>query len=234
MKKFSFALTMGAVVVATLGATALRYHLQSSVHPALIVYHDSVVLPSQDRPSNDTYWTLAIRSDGASMRANGAPDAAGRFDTVRDVEFKDRYVVIDPFTKSISTYKPYRPFMSAAHDCGGTGAGSFLAHPLQLVRDTTKSGKLLGERWLATDLDCIMLRQHIVDTTPDGKVANLYREAVLVKTGEPSSEFFEVPSGYQERGPAELNEAAAPGNKPFCNRESAEKLQKVYEAEKLR
>lgn len=71
------------------------------------MYHDNALLSGHDHPDCERYWTLAVRSDGSSMQVNSVPDATGHIAGVKSVEFRDRYVGVDPQTTSISTYKPY-------------------------------------------------------------------------------------------------------------------------------
>jgi hypothetical protein len=241
MKNSTFAVTVGAVVGVSLGAVALRYHLQipSAVRPVIVVYHDNALLPGQDRLSSDRYWTLAVRSDGASMKTNSVPDATGHIATVKSIEFKDRYVVVDPLTKSISTYKPYVPVIAATENCSGSSTDPILGHPIEYLRsdlrESVKSGvRTARERWLAVDLNCAILREHLTTTDKDGKVTQLYREAVSVKSEEPPTDYFNIPPGYQERGPAEVSsESEANGHgKILPNKESLDKLQKVYDSDR--
>lgn len=237
MKRLSFIFAVCVIALVSIGPVTQHSKLQTSsvAQPGVVVYHDNVIPPAQDgRPANERYWTLAVRSDGSSMRASGTPDAAGKIDSVRDVEFTDHYVVIDPHTKSTTTYKPYRLLVSTKSGCNGSRADSIIGHPTEYVK--IQKGGAVIERWVAANFNCLVLREHIVDTGKDGKVTNVYREAVSVKLGDPPAEFFDIPSGYQERGPAELNEVAAASSspKPFCNDQAVEKLQQVYEAEKLK
>jgi hypothetical protein len=55
---------------------------------------------------------------------------------------------------------------------------------------------------------------------------------VSVKPGEPPADYFNVPSDYQERGPAEIDKELETSGQGgiFANKESADKLQKVYES----
>ena len=94
----------------------------------------------------------------------------------------------------------------------------------------------MTERWLAPDLNCTILREHLTITDKDGKVTKVYREAVSIKPGEPPADFFSIPPDYQERGPAEVeSEFETNGHgRIFANKESADKLQKVYDNRKLK
>jgi hypothetical protein len=171
MKNVSFAITAGAVVLVSLGAVALRYNLQVplAVHPALVVYHDNALLPGHDKSDSGRYWTLAVRSDGSWMQANSVPDTAGHIEGPKDLEFRNRYVVVDPITMSRSTYKPYRPMFAGTRDCLGAHVGSILGHPVEYMREISKNDKsTLMERWYAVDLNCIVLREHVSDVDNNG------------------------------------------------------------------
>jgi hypothetical protein len=173
------------------------------------------------------------------MKTNSVPDATEHIATVKSIEFKDRYVVVDPNTKSISTYKPYMPVISGTEDCSGSRTDPILGHSVEYLRSdllgSAKSGvRMARERWHAVDLNCTILREHLTTTDKDGKVTQIYREAVSVKPGEPPADFFNIPPDYQERGPAEVNsELEASGlGKIFSDKESADKLQKVYDSDR--
>jgi hypothetical protein len=166
------------------------------------------------------YRTFAVRSDGAVMTADWLPDADGHILTARAIELRDRYVVVEPMTQSTSTYKPYKPMIAALPDCGGTPDETILGYPTEV----TQQGRTT--RWLAVDLNCVPLREHAVR---DGREVS--REAISVTLGEPPAEYFQVPSGYQERGPADLNLEFArkfPGQQLY-DQVAVDKLQKIYE-----
>jgi len=128
--------------------------------------------------------------------------------------------------------------IGATRDCLGSHAGSILGHPVEYARENPPKGFLkLRERWYAVDLNCAVLREHLTTTDGDGKEIQIYREAVSVKPGEPPAVYFDIPSDYQERGLAEVNNeyrARFPGRSVFLKQEGADKLQQVYEADKLR
>jgi hypothetical protein len=242
MTKLSFLVTIGVIVLASLGAVALRYNLQISpgVQPFVVVYHDNAPTPGQSAPSGERYWTLAVRSDGSSMKANTAPDASGHIGMARAVQLRDRYVVVNPHTRSISTYKPYIPIVGPAQDCSGSRTSPVLGHPVEFTREETRNAKshlvVTRERWLALDLDCVALRERVTMTDDAGTPLQFNREAVSVKLGEPPADYFDVPSNYQERGPEELNtefESSFPGQHVFC-KGAVDKLQKVYDSDKLK
>jgi hypothetical protein len=237
MTNLRFTAMVGAIAAATLGAAAAHYQSPVSVTPAVIVYRDSALQPGQSSPSGDRFWTLAVRSDGANMQTNSAPDASGRIQGVKSVQFQDRYVLVDPSTMSLSTYKPYRPIVVGARGCSGKSAGAILEHPVEYVQvnKPSPSPQRLKEQWLATDLNCLMLREHLIVTKNGGSEMQFFREAVSIKTGEPPVEYFDIPSNYEERGPAEINsefEKKFPGRHVVSNSDVLDKLEHVYEAAK--
>jgi hypothetical protein len=244
MNNLGFAAVIGSAVAVSLGAVSFHYNFQVSpvVKPLVVLYRDNTVLEGRDRQSNARFWTMAIRSDGSFMRANSIQDATGRIQDVKSIEFKDRYVVVDPYTSSTVTYKPSVPIIVGTRDCLGKGAGSMLGHPLEYVREDPRNSKgnvrkMTRERWLAVDLNCVVMREHISEIDSDNKTIEFYREAISVKLGEPSADLFDVPSNYQERGPADLNkefEARFPGQKIMPQQAAEDRLQKIYEAGKIK
>ena len=236
MNNLQFAAIVGVVAAATLGV-ASQHRPSVSTTPVVIVYHDSALRPGQTSPSSDRFWTLAVRSDGANMLANSVPDATGRIEGVKSVQLQDRYVLVDPTTMSISTYKPYRPIVVGQQSCSGEAAGSILDHPVEYVR-VTKPGPARQEpreQWLAADVNCLILREHILVTEKDGTKIPFFREAVSIKPGEPPAEYFEIPSNYVERGPAEIDSEVGkrfPGTHVIPHPEVLDKLQHVYETDK--
>jgi hypothetical protein len=236
MNNLKFTAIAGAVAAASLGVAASHYQ-SVSVVPFVVVYHDSALKPGQASRSSGNFWTLAVRADGANMRVNRVPDSAGQIQGVRSLEFTDRYVVVDPHTTSTSTYKPYRPIIVGAQSCSGRPAVSILDHPIEYVQENkpSKARQLSVERWLATDLNCLPLREHTTMTEKDGTETQFFREAVSIKLGEPPAEYFEIPSNYVERGPADINsevEKRFPGSHVIPHPEMRDKLQSVYEADK--
>lgn len=239
MNNLQFAAIVGVVAAASLGVAASHYQSVSAVPvvPVVIVYHDSGLKPGQASPSSGYFWTLAVRSDGANMQVNRVPDSAGQIQGVRSLEFTDRYVVVDPHTTSTSTYKPYRPIIVGAQSCSGRPAASILGHPIEYVQENkpSKAHQLSEELWLATDLNCLLLREHTTMTAKDGTERQFFREAVSIKLGEPPAEYFEIPSNYVERGPADINsevEKRFPGSHVIPHPEVLDKLQHVYETDK--
>lgn len=237
MNNLKFTAIAGAVAAASLGVAAKHYQSPVSAIPVVIVYHDSALKPDQTSPSSGKFWTLAVRSDGTNMRVNSAPDSAGHIQGVRSLEFPDRYVVVDPLTSSTSTYKPYRPIVVGGQSCPGKSAASMLDHPVEYVREDkpSKAHQLSTEQWLASDLNCLVLREHVIMTEKDGRETKFFREAVSIKLGEPPAEYFEIPSNYVERGPAQVNSEVArisPGNHVISHPEILDRLQHVYETDK--
>jgi hypothetical protein len=243
VRRLIFVVFVSLAAVAGLVAARYRYNFQilPSVQPFVAQYkvttshlHQGQAQPVMDR---DRYVTVAVRSDGAEMTANSTPDPQGRLDTVRSVEFKDRYVVIDPYSQSVSTYQPYRPIIVATQDCGGPRDTPVLGHPTELVTEGAKPNQHYRQetttRWLAVDLNCISLRDRYVKD--DGsELVQVNREAISVQVGEPPAEYFDVPANYQERGPADIDSEMQKkfGRHVFGEGDPAvlDKLQKAYQA----
>lgn len=131
MKNFGFAATVGALVLASLGAVASAITCNAR-WPLPPFWSCTMTMPSFPVTITPTATGIGrLRSDptASSMQVNSVPDATGHIAGVKSVEFRDRYGVVDPQTTSISTYKPYVPMIGATRDCLGSHAGSILGHP---------------------------------------------------------------------------------------------------------
>jgi hypothetical protein len=171
------------------------------------------------------------------MTANGTPDPQGRILAPRSVQLKDKYLVADPLTESVATYKPYRPLVVPTGDCGGVSDAPILGHPTEVVDQhiNNKGGQTRFKvtKWLAVDLNCISLRERAIDQTKSGPL-EIDREAVSVVRGEPPDEYFTVPAHFKERGPKEMDDEGArrhPGQRVFGNSEAVDALEKVYQSD---
>jgi len=219
-----------------------RYNFQLSptVHPFIATYKVTTTHTSagetQSATDSDRFFTLAVRSDGATMRANALPDGQGRLPTVRSISFSDRYVVIDPFTRSLSSYKPYKPIVLPTQDCGGVPGSPVLGYRTQVgtkvISAEVSNPQATTTTWLALDLNCIMLRERYIDNNASEAV-QVNREAISVTVGEPPSEYFDIPPDYQERGPLDIDSEAQKrfGLHVFGKGDPAilEKLQHAYQ-----
>jgi hypothetical protein len=209
--------TVLLVVLSALSANSL---------PAMLIAHPFVAVYKVSLPRATRYRTFAVRSDGAVMSADSLPDAKGHILTARAIELRDRYIVAEPMTQSVSTYKPYRPMIVAMPDCGGMPDEPILGYPTEVIQQGNAT------RWLAVDLNCLPLREHAV--LRDGREVS--REAISVTPGEPPAEYFQVPANFQERGPADLNEEFAkkfPGQQLY-DQAALYRLQKLYERNRPR
>jgi hypothetical protein len=236
MNRLVFSIAIASVTVAGLGAVGRRYHAQLSptVRPLVAVYKITSSRDGKQQP--DRYLTLAVRADGTFMTANSRPDVHGQLLTSRAIELKDRYLIVDPLTESVLSYKPYRTLVVATQDCGGTPDTSVLGFATQVGDRQLKTPKGQEEikRWLAVDLNCVSIREDIV-ATEDSSQFQLNQEAISIQMGEPPAEYFDVPPSYQERGPADLDKEVSkrfPGKRAFDSQDVIDKLQKVYDATK--
>jgi hypothetical protein len=239
MNRLILVILVSLMTVAGLGAVAKKYHAQISptIHPVVIVY--KVTSGTNGQNSNPTrFETLAVRSDGAFMMANSAPDASGHISVERALELKDRYVIVDPQTESVLTYKPYRPMVVATQDCAGRSDTPILGFATEMVSHVSKRPKGQEEivRWPGLDINCMVLREHITSDEDTGQV-HQEREAVSVERMEPPAEYFDIPASYHERGPAEINselEKRFSGRRVFGSDQVVQRLQKIYDANKLK
>jgi len=242
VRKSIFVVLVSLAVVAGLAAAKYSYNFQfsPSVHPFVVQYRITTIHVHQGQAQpvtdNDRYLTVAVRSDGAFMSANALPDQQGRLDTVRAVQFKDKYVVIDPYSNSVSTYPPYKPIIVATQDCRGPRDVSVLRYPTELVTGGAKPNQHYRQdtvtKWLALDLNCVSLREHFVQDGPE-QLVHVNREAISVQVGEPPADYFDIPADYQERGPADIDSEMHKkfGRHVFGEGNPAvpDKLQKAYE-----
>ena len=130
-----------AITLAGLAAVAKTYHAQAfpTVHPFVITYKVLHADSLSEEPRLVGYRVLAVRSDGAIMSANSVLDANGHIPTSRALQLKDRYVVVDPLTESVSTYEPYKPLVVATQDCGGKADSPVLGYAVERVAENGRA-----------------------------------------------------------------------------------------------
>lgn len=234
-----FLVSLTAITMAALAGVAKTYHAQvfPTIHPFSVTYKVLSSGSAQDEPKLQAYRVLAARSDGTVMMANSLPDGNGHIHTSRALQLKDRYVVVDPLTESVSTYEPYKPLIVATQDCGGKADSPILGYSIEKTSQTvtSKSGQSMTvERWLAIDLDCIPLREYSISTSKLDQMVNV-EEAISVTPGEPPMEYFDITPGYQERGPAAVDREYStrhPGGRVFSNQRTIDDLEKNYEKDR--
>jgi hypothetical protein len=245
MRKVVFVALISLATMAGLAVAKYRYNFQfsPSVNPLVAQYKVTTtrLLHGEAQPvtEHDRYLTVAVRSDGAMMTANLLPDPHGQLDTVRSIQLKDKYVVIDPFTNSVSTYPPYKPAIVATQDCRGPRDISVLGHPTELITESGKPNQHYRQeaitRWLALDLNCLALQERYVQDN-DSELIQVNRDAISVQIGEPPADYFNVPANYQERGPADIDAEMHKkvGQHVFGQGDPTvlDKLQKAYEGGK--
>ena len=142
--------------------------------------------------------------------------------------------MIDPFTESMSTWalsdEEVRHFRTK-HDCLGKTehqsielspqVGTILGYRV-VKKITTPPTPIDGrfmrfEGWVATALDCYQLRSTILDVTaPTAPVTRTQFEVVEIIPGEPDGDLFDIPAGYTERSPEDIErEVARRKGEPF-------------------
>ena len=182
----------------------------------------------------------AHRSDGSQaielqrhVYIPGRPAESHENRTIFDLPARRR-VMIDPFTESMSTMALSDELVqhfSTRHDCLSTTehqsiemspqVGTILGY--RVVKKITTpptpiDGRVMRfEGWVATELDCYQLRSTILDVTDlNAPVTRTQFEVVEIIPGEPDSSIFEIPSGFTERSPEDVErEFARRKGEPF-------------------
>ena len=182
----------------------------------------------------------AYRSDGSQaielqrhVYIPGSPAEPDETRTIFDLPARRR-VMIDPFTESMSTWalsdEEVRHFRTK-HDCLGKTehqsielspqVGTILGYRV-VKKITTPPTPIDGrfmrfEGWVATELDCYQLRSTILDVTaPTAPVTRTQFEVVEIIPGEPDGDLFDIPAGYTERSPEDIErEVARRKGEPF-------------------
>ena len=166
------------------------------------------------------------------MTSHSTP-VGSQLPTARSIELKDRYIVVDPATESISTYKAYRPLVHATQDCRGTPDASILGFETEVSRKQPRgapTGQETTTIWQATGLNCAPIREEMIFNVGSTRI-EITKEVISVQLGEPPATYFDVPN-YQERGPADLDNEVnkrLPGTHAFGSQTAIDTLQRVYE-----
>ena len=232
MNKLLFGLVAATGTLTSLGAVATRYHARISpeVQPFVAVY--KITSQRDGKPQIDSYLTLAVRKDGTHMTSNSTP-VGSQLPTARSIELKDRYIVVDPVTESISTYKAYKPLIHATQDCGGTPDARILGFETEVSRKQPRgapTGQETTTTWQAIGLNCAPIREEMIFTVDSTRTV-ITKEVISLQLGEPPATYFDVPN-YQERGPVDLDNEVnkrLPGKHAFGSQKAIDNLQKVYE-----
>lgn len=184
--------------------------------------------------------TFARRGDGSwsfshtGRAADGSDEQALEyFDLVRMIYVHTEYVTRSVMTTAVNASEIPTYLVVGFAPCGGLKAGyeagshsNILGYDTILVSETDKNGTDM--RWVAPALDCYPLRS--VYRTTDGRHNDF--EASAVEEVEPPAVLFEVPSGYVERSPKEIEALYAehiPGAQ-FVPKEILELAEKRYQA----
>lgn len=183
--------------------------------------------------------TFARRGDGSWSFSYTGRAADGS--SVRSLDYVDlaRMIAVhtENVTRSVMTWAipaadVPRNTAAGFTPCSGLKAGyeagprsRILGYDAILVSETDKAGTEL--RWVAPALDCYALRR--VYRTPEGRHDDF--EASAVEEVEPPAALFEVPSGYVERTPKEIQTLYAeqiPGAEVYP-KEVLERLERRYQ-----
>ncbi len=210
--------TVASALRASVAAGCFFGYLQAppSVHayqakPLVVRRTDKMYKEGSSR-SDVSDQTFARRSDGSwSFSYTGtAPDGSYEhtleyFDLARTIYVHTESVTRSVMTRAIQAAEIPTYLELEFTPCGGLKAGyeggphsGILGYDTILVSRTDKEGRDL--RWVAPALDCYPLRG--VYRTTDGRHDDF--EVSAVEEVEPPAVLFEVPSGYVERSPKEI------------------------------
>ena len=180
----------------------------------------------------------AYKSDGSQaielqrhLQIPGRPAESSEMRTILDLPAR-RKVISVPFVESKSTMAlpdELAQHFSRRHDCLSTTErqsidlsptpGTILGYKVVKKTETMPiDGMFMRfEVWVASELDCYQLRSTILDVTdPNAPVTRTQVEVVEIIPGEPDGSMFEIPSGFTERSPEDVErEVARRRGEPF-------------------
>ncbi len=182
--------------------------------------------------------TFARRGDGSWSFSHTGRAADGSsahvleyFDLVRMISVGTEYVTRSVMTTAVKASEIPTYLEAGFIPCSGLKAGyeagphsRILGYDTILLSESDKEGTDL--RWVAPALDCYPLRS--VYRTTEGRHDDF--EASAVEEVEPPAILFEVPSGYVERSPKEIQALYAeqiPGAEVYP-KEVLERLERRY------
>jgi hypothetical protein len=200
--------------------------------------------PRDDQPRADLIRSIARRSDGSTVdRLTGVSPAGEHAEYVTITDLRKRIeVCTEPFTRSVTTLylsdaevAARRAAEDACQDDDVRAARAadtpverpelVLGRPVVRV-DLQPDQKWHISSWVAPALNCLEMRRE--DHWSDG--AHNEAEITQLDQGEPPEKLFELPSGYVERSPAEVEApytAKYPGNS-FWGERAAARLETRY------
>lgn len=209
------------------------------------VIHQRELSFSRDskQPPAVTDFTIAQSGDGSRTREftiSGRWSPNGREGTSVDIWniAKRRYINVEPFTQSISTFpmsdERISDLLRSAHACedirpllasGNLPSKTMLGYRVfEIVK--REQDPITSTSWVAPDLNCFPLKK--TEVYPGG-YKNDWTVVKLVE-GEPPASMFTPPAGYMERSPAQVETLYEKlfGGKELYPKQMAEHAEREY------
>jgi hypothetical protein len=163
------------------------------------------------------YW--AVRSDG-SISAGSLDERYGQR-SVLDYSKKLDVTLSDPLklktTRDYSYLDVPRKNTPKSPDCRPEGSvvslgtdtiGSYKVYGFQKVNAQPGGAREEADQWLAPELDCWNIRYVVRRFDGNGHLTGLFeRKTSAIVEGEPEEKLFEIPEGYSETKPSEMEKA---------------------------
>lgn len=185
-----------------------------TIQPVTITYQEVQYRPDSRMPGLAFTTMLGVRSDGSFSRARyhqPTPDQAAYFTLqITDVP-RAQHIVVDPFTKSLSTVAYDSSQLASvrihpADSCPGAPGEPMAGYPTTIVEKQIDIATihLVTKKWRSAKLDCLVLREESQVKWRTGKTSLKVLTATLVTPGAPADWMFQVPAGYTERSPNQI------------------------------
>lgn len=212
----------GGTVAAILAiGWGMRAELATAMRPVLISYTESVYsLQQPETPKFVIVETLGVRTDGSVSIArpmlHTGVNSSTPFFIIKIVDrAANRYVVIDQFTQSKTTYPSEQMVaqktIKPATTCTGVADEPILGFPTIRSEDTKQfpNETFKTTYWYSPQLNCLPLRVEGRIEHSDGRGTLQVRLANSVVIADPPDWMFVIPDSFAERNPTEvLSEAS--------------------------
>lgn len=252
----NFRWTLAAVVLCALCFMVTRFALRAKPVPRPEETIQPFTLETdltlfQNKPAGEPWGhqTVAVRSDGSVSDTQTVMGVIGfkAGETSRTVQFMDgRRITLYPSILAKNTW-PIAPALAIQllerrklnplQDCiegdAPVGHTTLLGQPVAI---TTHNSDRLARKltdWRAPGLGCESLMYRSYDKQPDDSFKLMVEsKAVSLQLGEPDPSLFEVPPGYQEMKPSDVERIMAEKyhtSFPISDPKALEQVDKVYE-----
>ena len=162
----------------------------------------------------------ARRSDGSHVRKYEVTSPDGEKGWVVEIHDlrRNQSITLEPFTKSAMTFlytnREMRDWIARNRNCASPQVAAVLGAPAVQMRDSMQGREVLrvvseeadGERteaWVQTDLNCFALQETV--SRSSGALQQM--TVTDLEEGEPPDSMFEIPVGYVESSPLQVEAA---------------------------